>query len=87
MKKITKKEQIELIEKAIKEIGSILDFADDDKLNRIPTIDELKHWHIEINRGILFAKSKDYRDKVLILSDLFMEVIERYFKLQMKDLK
>ena len=81
MKKITKNEQLELIKKSTKEITSILDFIDDDKLTRIPTIVELKRWHIEINRGILLAKSKVHREKVLTLSDCFMKVIERILKM------
>lgn len=85
LKKITKVEQIELVDKATKEITSIIDFLDDDKLNRIPTIEELRRWHVEIDRGILLAKSKEHREKVLTLSDAFMIVIESYFKLKTKE--
>lgn len=81
MKKITVKEQLSLIRNAQSEIYKILDQVND-SLVRIPTIEELNRWHIEINRGILLAKSKVHRDEVLTLSDLVMVVIERYFKLK-----
>ena len=81
MKKISKKEQILQIQKAIKEIYSILSFEDDDKLNRMPTDPELHLWGTEINRAILLAKSKKHRAVALDLADAYIDMVCRIAKL------
>ena len=80
MKNMTKKDQMVLLDQVIKEARSILDFVDDDKLKRMPTIIELERWNVEIVRGILFAKSEAHRDKVWDLSLLFMSIVKRCLK-------
>ena len=73
------KRQIDSINKAKKEIYKILDFVDEDKLIREPTMDELTRWQIEIDRAI-FAKSKKVTFAGAELSGAYFEMVERLLK-------
>lgn len=73
------KRQIDSINKAKKEIYKILDFVDEDKLIREPTMDELTRWQIEIDRAI-FAKSKKVTFAGAELSGVYFEMVERLLK-------
>lgn len=76
MKKITKKEKIELIKKATKEIQDCFVFLSDDGLKRIPTLQELTHWQMEITRGLLAHSKK--------VSDATLDLMDNYFVLTNK---
>lgn len=71
MKKIIKKEKIELIKKATKEINACIDVFNDDKLIRTPSIQELTMWQIEITRGVLAHSKK--------VSDVTCDLVDSYF--------
>lgn len=73
------KRQIDSINKAKKEIYKILDFVDEDKLIREPTMNELTRWQIEIDRAI-FAKSKKVTFAGAELSGAYFEMVERLLK-------
>lgn len=81
MKRLTKKEKIEGIKKATKEIQDCIDIFSDNGfgLKRFPTVQELTMWQIEITRGVLTPSKKvfnvlcDLVDSYFILTNAMME--------------
>jgi uncharacterized protein (UPF0128 family) len=71
MKKITKKEKIEMIKKATKEIQDCLDLFNENTLKRVPTMSEILRWEIEITRGLLAHSKK--------VSDATCDLVDNYF--------
>ena len=77
MKKISKKEKIESIKKATKEIQDCINIFDDDKMiKRVPSMQELIRWQIEITRGVLTPSKK--------VSDANCDLVDIYFFLTNK---
>lgn len=86
MKKISKKDMMNTLEEQIKIAYSIVGF-DDDRLERIPTEEELHHFEMEIDRSIFLAKSKKHREKANDLADIYFVIVHKLLKNKLQEEK